>query len=216
MAPGMSKVQVLNQAPHSKPITCASTCSSGSIRMLIFLPQLLTAYQHELVPICHVARSLGLILRRLSHDKLVIDPVLLNQYVTLIFIGTISALSIRAFLKNASRIFSTLTNLRGWFGFGNSAAAAASTGGRALNGSNKGSRQSYFGGASGAVSASSGASLVLMLSELTGVYSISSLLLIRRNVPVKYRAAIDTVLGGELEFQYFHRWACFAFPHTMM
>jgi hypothetical protein len=44
-----------------------------------------------------------------------------------------------------------------------------------------------------------------MLSELTGVYSISSLLLIRRNVPVKYRAAIDGVLGGELEFQYFHR-----------
>jgi hypothetical protein len=50
-----------------------------------------------------------------------------------------------------------------------------------------------------------GASLVLMLSELTGVYSISSLLLIRRNVPVKYRTVIDTVLGGELEFQYFHR-----------
>lgn len=48
---------------------------------------------------------------------------------------------------------------------------------------------------------------MLMLSELTGVYSISSLLLIRRNVPVKYRAAIDAVLGlgGEMEFQYFHR-----------
>jgi hypothetical protein len=46
-----------------------------------------------------------------------------------------------------------------------------------------------------------------MLSELTGVYSISSLLLIRRNVPVKFRDVIDNVLGGQLEFQYFHRLA---------
>lgn len=51
-----------------------------------------------------------------------------------------------------------------------------------------------------------GTSLVLLLSELTGVYAISSLLFIRRNVPLKYRSVIDTVLGGELEFQFFHRW----------
>jgi hypothetical protein len=47
--------------------------------------------------------------------------------------------------------------------------------------------------------------MVLLLSELTGVYAISSLLLIRKNVPLKYRTVIDAVLGGELEFQFFHR-----------
>ncbi|WIA34566.1 hypothetical protein OEZ86_012887 [Tetradesmus obliquus] len=172
-----------------------------------------------------VSRSLGFALRRLSHEKLVIDPALLNQYVTLLFIGTISALSIRAFLKNASRIFSTLSNVRGWFGFGSSssgfgsvggsaasgsAANASSGSGRGLSGLGRGRNSSSVAGGTGAAAsgagAGSGASLVLMLSELTGVYSISSLLLIRRNVPVKYRAAIDGVLGGELEFQYFHRW----------
>lgn len=62
-----------------------------------------------------------------------------------------------------------------------------------------------FAGSSRLPGGDGGASLVLMLSELTGVYSISSLLLIRRNVPVKYRDVIDNVLGGQLEFQYFHR-----------
>jgi hypothetical protein len=56
-------------------------------------------------------------------------------------------------------------------------------------------------------SASGGAtSLVLLLSELCGVYAISSLLLIRKNVPLEHRAAIDAALGGDLEFQFFHRW----------
>jgi hypothetical protein len=172
---------------------------------------------------CHIPflllrrRSLGFALRRLSHEKLVIDPVLLNQYVTLLFIGTISALSIRAFLKNASRVFSTLTHVRGWFRVGSfsssssagaGAAGASSGSGRGLSGLGRGRQSSVAsgpGGAAGGAGANTGASLVLMLSELTGVYSISSLLLIRRNVPVKYRAAIDGVLGGELEFQYFHR-----------
>jgi hypothetical protein len=127
--------------------------------------------------------------------------VQLSQYVTLLFIGTISALSIRAFLRNASLFFSTLTQFRGWFGlgggFGGGAGAAASAvGGKGFAGSGR------------VPSGGGGASLVLMLSELTGVYSISSLLLIRRNVPVKYRNVIDAVLGGQLEFQYFHRWVC--------
>lgn len=143
-----------------------------------------------------LCRSLGFALRRLSHEKLVIDPVQLSQYVTLLFIGTISALSIRAFLRNASLFFSTLTQFRGWFGLmgGMSAGAGVVVGGKGLPG-----------GGRGLPGGGGGASLVLMLSELTGVYSISSLLLIRRNVPVKYRDVIDNVLGGQLEFQYFHR-----------
>lgn len=146
-----------------------------------------------------VSRSLGFALRRLSHDQLVIDPVQLSQYVTLLFIGTISALSIRAFLRNASLFFSTLTQFRGWFGLG-----GAFGGGAGASASNVGGKG--FAGSSRVPSGGGGASLVLMLSELTGVYSISSLLLIRRNVPVKYRDVIDAVLGGQLEFQYFHRW----------
>lgn len=147
-------------------------------------------------------RSLGFALRRLSHDQLVIDPVQLSQYVTLLFIGTISALSIRAFLRNASLFFQTLTQFRGWFGLGGFSGGlnpAAGVGG--TKGLPGGGRSVPGGGG--------GASLVLMLSELTGVYSISSLLLIRRNVPVKYRDVIDTVLGGQLEFQYFHRWGLY-------
>ncbi len=51
-----------------------------------------------------------------------------------------------------------------------------------------------------------GPALALLLSELTGVYAISSLLLIRKNVPLRYRQTVDVALGGELEFQFFHRW----------
>lgn len=48
--------------------------------------------------------------------------------------------------------------------------------------------------------------LVLILTELTGLYAISSMLLIRKQLPVKYRAGITDVLGGDLEFEFFHRW----------
>lgn len=96
------------------------------------------------------------------------------------FIGTISALSIRAFLKNARQIFSAVARARG----------AAPIVGAQVSSSGVGA----------------GPSLVLLLSELTGVYAISSVLLIRKNVPLKYRSVIDAVLGGDLEFQFFHRW----------
>mmetsp|Transcript_13087 Transcript_13087/g.28118 ORF Transcript_13087/g.28118 Transcript_13087/m.28118 type:complete len:483 (+) Transcript_13087:244-1692(+) len=48
--------------------------------------------------------------------------------------------------------------------------------------------------------------LVLLLTEVTGFYAISSLLLIRKNVPLKYRHDMDAALGGDLDFQFFHRW----------
>lgn len=48
--------------------------------------------------------TLRFALRRLSHERLVIDPAALNQYVTLAFIGAISALSIRAFMRNAWQV----------------------------------------------------------------------------------------------------------------
>jgi hypothetical protein len=59
---------------------------------------------------------------------------------------------------------------------------------------------------SGGGGGGSASSLVLLLSELIGVYALSSLLLIRKNVPQAHRAAIDAALGGDQEFQFFHRW----------
>ncbi|GAX79959.1 hypothetical protein CEUSTIGMA_g7398.t1 [Chlamydomonas eustigma] len=48
--------------------------------------------------------------------------------------------------------------------------------------------------------------LVLLLTEVTGFYAISSLLLIRKNVPLRYRHDMDLALGGDMDFQFFHRW----------
>ena len=48
--------------------------------------------------------------------------------------------------------------------------------------------------------------LVLLLTEVTGFYAFSSLLLIRKNVPLRYRTGMDLALGGDLNFQFFHRW----------
>lgn len=103
-------------------------------------------------------------LNRVSHGSIVVDVQVLSQYMTLLFIAAISAMSVRSFLKNMRKLLSFIKG----------------------------------GG--------SPASLVLLLSEMTGLYAISSVLLIRKNVPLKYRDVIDLVLGGELEFQFFHRW----------
>eukprot|EP00884_Botryococcus_braunii_P006472 jgi/Botrbrau1/15826/Bobra.40_1s0012.1 len=48
--------------------------------------------------------------------------------------------------------------------------------------------------------------LVLTLSELMGFYAISTILLIRKQLPLKYRDIIADVMGGELEFEFFHLW----------
>ncbi|GBG00031.1 hypothetical protein Rsub_12761 [Raphidocelis subcapitata] len=128
-----------------------------------------------------ISSTLRFALRRLSHGRVVVDPALLNQYVSLAFVGAISALSIRAFMRNAWQIFAAATRSRGLAGGGRAGAAAGGAG-------------------------VGGAGLVALLSELTGVYAVSSLLLIRRNVPLDHRAAIDEAVGGTLEFQFFHRW----------
>lgn len=40
------------------------------------------------------------------------DPAQLSQYVTLLFIGTISALCIRAFLRNARQVFAAFARVQ--------------------------------------------------------------------------------------------------------
>ena len=44
---------------------------------------------------------------------------------------------------------------------------------------------------------------VLVLTELLGMYAISTLLLLRRSLPVEHRAVI--AIGGDLEFETYHR-----------
>ena len=105
-----------------------------------------------------ISRALSVLVMAKSSVEYV-DPKVLGQYLSLLFIACIVGASLRNFLNAVFRLFS----------------AAGGSGGSATT------------------------MLVLFTAEVQALYFLSSVLLIRNNLPAKYRGFITAAMGGDGE-----------------
>ncbi|KAG2491824.1 hypothetical protein HYH03_009781 [Edaphochlamys debaryana] len=191
-----------------------------------------------------VGSALSFLLRRVSHGSINVDVKLLSQYLTLAFIGGVSAMSLRGFLRNLRKLFTfvrgagtasslvlLLTQVTGFYAVSSLLLIRKNVTGFYAVSSLLLIRKNVTGfyavsslllirkNVTGFYAVSSlllirknvtgfyaVSSLLLIRKNVTGFYAVSSLLLIRKNVPLAYRASMDAAMGGQLDFQFFHRW----------
>lgn len=131
-----------------------------------------------------VSRVLGIALRLFSRGSLHLNVKAASQYVTLLFVGFVTFNSLRAFLKHMRRLATVFEALAGGV--------------------------SLPGARGGSVSATD--HMMLGLGALLCAYTVSTVMLLRAQLPVAHRALVTQALGFDAaavnsEFDAVHRCA---------
>ena len=139
--------------------------AAGWVMSAVCAYRLVTGFQHLLLHTATrtdpITRALSFIIVSKSHVEYV-DPKVLSQYLSLLFIGFLVGNSMRNFVNALFRLF-----------------FAVGGGGGTSN------------------------MLVLFVTEIQGLYFLSSVLLIRDKLPDRYRGFITEALGDDLEFLFY-------------
>ena len=138
-------------------------------------------------------RALGLALRVFSRGSVTVNVAALSQYITIAFVGFISFNSLRTFLKHVRRAASSVEAFVG--GGGVAAAVGGGAGSVTASGSVTGSERAMLG-----------------LGALLCAYTVSSVMLLRAQLPVGHRLLVTRALGFDAaavdsEFDAVHRCA---------
>lgn len=141
------------------------------------------------------ARALGALLaaaaERAGAPRGALSSADASHYVSVAAVGLIGVGSLRAFMRACRKALSS---------------AAAGAGKGASGGSWRGSSSSSgSSGPSSSISASAPLAAALALSEVLGLYALSTTLLTSRRLPLEASAAVDAALGGHLDAGPFHR-----------